>query len=223
MRLSALAATVEDAPDGGEPAGGGVPTFVDQPPADQGYFPPPAVPEKGSPEPFVPSPMSQSPPPGPSAPPPVEQFGHGSTPGGPPPALPPQQPSQFSSFPMPQIPPQQPPQFPQATPQFPQASPQFPQVSPQFTPSAPTPVGAPGPSAPPAWSTPSIPHPAMSNPPPAIPQAPAYSAPTGFKPDQKAINQAQKHAKWAISALNFEDVPTAVKELRNALAQLGAQ
>ena len=33
---------------------------------------------------------------------------------------------------------------------------------------------------------------------------------------------AQKHAKWAISALAFEDVPTAVKELRIALRALGA-
>ncbi|CEI41052.1 hypothetical protein FVEN_g1403 [Fusarium venenatum] len=48
-------------------------------------------------------------------------------------------------------------------------------------------------------------------------------APEKYSTDQKDINQAQKHAKWAISALNFEDVPTAVKELRNALAMLGAQ
>jgi vacuolar protein sorting-associated protein VTA1 len=33
---------------------------------------------------------------------------------------------------------------------------------------------------------------------------------------------AQKHAKWAISALHFEDVDTAVKELRIALRSLGA-
>jgi vacuolar protein sorting-associated protein VTA1 len=33
---------------------------------------------------------------------------------------------------------------------------------------------------------------------------------------------AQKHARWAISALNFEDVNTAVKELRLALQNLGA-
>ncbi|KAF4463187.1 short-chain dehydrogenase reductase sdr, partial [Fusarium albosuccineum] len=98
------------------------------------------------------------------------------------------------------------------------------------------------PSAPPSWSTtPSIPHPAASNPPPAIPQAPVPNpympaqapipAPVpvppvqtrGFTTDHRDINQAQKHAKWAISALNFEDVPTAVKELRNALAMLGAQ
>ncbi|KAH6887745.1 Vta1 like-domain-containing protein [Thelonectria olida] len=240
MQLSGAgprSATVEDAPDIGEPSAGPLPTFIDQPPTqpvDQGYFPPPPPPEK-SPEPFIPSPMSQSPPPGPSMPPPVVQqpLSQTPTPGGPPP-LPSQQPSQFSSFPMPQIPPQQ--------------SPQMPRASPQFTPSAPSPFGGPDPSAPPSWSTtPSVPHPAMSNPPPAIPQpqAPVYSTPppvvprahipppapapapapvpTGFKPDQRAMNQAQKHAKWAISALNFEDVPTAVKELRNALAALGAQ
>ena len=40
--------------------------------------------------------------------------------------------------------------------------------------------------------------------------------------DEAAIAAAQKHAKWAISALNFEDVTTAVRELRKALAQLGA-
>ena len=41
--------------------------------------------------------------------------------------------------------------------------------------------------------------------------------------DDNAIADAQKHAKWAISALNFEDVNTAVKELRLALNTLGAQ
>jgi vacuolar protein sorting-associated protein VTA1 len=40
--------------------------------------------------------------------------------------------------------------------------------------------------------------------------------------DDEAILKAQKHAKWAISALNFEDVPTAIKEFRGALAVLGA-
>ncbi|KAJ9132079.1 Vacuolar protein sorting-associated protein vts1 [Pleurostoma richardsiae] len=43
-----------------------------------------------------------------------------------------------------------------------------------------------------------------------------------FTMDDVAIAQAQKHAKWAISALNFEDVPTAVRELRRALETLGA-
>lgn len=40
--------------------------------------------------------------------------------------------------------------------------------------------------------------------------------------EEAAIAAAQKHAKWAISALAFEDVPTAVKELQSALRQLGA-
>ena len=44
-----------------------------------------------------------------------------------------------------------------------------------------------------------------------------------FVADEEAIMKAQKHARWAISALNFEDVKTAVKELRGALEVLGAQ
>lgn len=45
----------------------------------------------------------------------------------------------------------------------------------------------------------------------------------GSEVDEETIAQAQKHARWAVSALNFDDVNTAVKELRNALASLGAQ
>ena len=41
--------------------------------------------------------------------------------------------------------------------------------------------------------------------------------------DEEAVMKAQKHARWAISALNFEDVPTAIKELRGALETLGAR
>lgn len=40
--------------------------------------------------------------------------------------------------------------------------------------------------------------------------------------DEESIMKAQKHARWAISALNFEDVPTAIRELKGALANLGA-
>ena len=40
--------------------------------------------------------------------------------------------------------------------------------------------------------------------------------------DEEAIMKAQKHARWAISALNFEDVKTAVTELKGALESLGA-
>ena len=41
--------------------------------------------------------------------------------------------------------------------------------------------------------------------------------------DEEAVLKAQKHARWAISALNFEDVNTAVKELKGALESLGAR
>lgn len=41
--------------------------------------------------------------------------------------------------------------------------------------------------------------------------------------DEEAMAMAQKHARWAISALNFEDVPTAIRELRGALEVLGAK
>ncbi|KAG9775742.1 hypothetical protein KCU88_g5049, partial [Aureobasidium melanogenum] len=77
-------------------------------------------------------------------------------------------------------------------------------------------------------------------PPPQIPQNPPQlrqahgSAPAVHQPqqptqsanvvvDEEAIMKAQKHARWAISALNFEDVPTAIRELQGALALLGAR
>ena len=61
---------------------------------------------------------------------------------------------------------------------------------------------------------------------PPIPQPPVYAAPPAQTAnvviDEESIMKAQKHARWAISALNFEDVPTAISELRGALASLGA-
>lgn len=59
---------------------------------------------------------------------------------------------------------------------------------------------------------------------PSQPSAPMSSGPLpgGYKTDDESVMAAQKHAKWAISALNFEDVPTAVQELRVALQSLGA-
>ncbi|KAL5335133.1 Vta1 like-domain-containing protein [Aspergillus crustosus] len=61
-----------------------------------------------------------------------------------------------------------------------------------------------------------------------------FSTPTAVAPptaamvnpqniDDQAIALAQKHARWAVSALAFEDVDTAIKELRNSLKQLGAE
>ncbi|KAK7191761.1 hypothetical protein DPSP01_007203 [Paraphaeosphaeria sporulosa] len=68
------------------------------------------------------------------------------------------------------------------------------------------------------------PHQPQHAPPPhqytQAPQAAMHQGP--FRTDEEAQMAAAKHAKWAISALNFEDVNTAVKELRLALQSLGA-
>ena len=63
-------------------------------------------------------------------------------------------------------------------------------------------------------------HPSFtSNPAPHTTAAP--SQPSNSVDDQ-SISLAQKHARWAVSALTFDDVDTAVKELRNSLKYLGA-
>lgn len=51
---------------------------------------------------------------------------------------------------------------------------------------------------------------------------PPVATRTEYRFDEESVLNAQKHARWAISALNFEDVKTAVKELRGALQSLGA-
>ncbi|PQE31489.1 Vacuolar sorting-associated vts1 protein [Rutstroemia sp. NJR-2017a WRK4] len=58
--------------------------------------------------------------------------------------------------------------------------------------------------------------------PPSAPP-PAQPIPQQLNIDDESIAKAQKHARFAISALNFEDAETAVKELRLALQTLGAQ
>ncbi|KAK2601799.1 hypothetical protein QQS21_004683 [Conoideocrella luteorostrata] len=167
-------ASVEEVADTGEPSA---------PPVQEGYFPHSAP----AAEPFVPSPLSQSP--GPSAsgiPPPPAQVSPVPSPG-----------FQIPMQPSPQIPTKLPSQF---APPPPEPSVPPPQIW-QHTPTAPT----------------SAPIPARQ----AAPLGPPTTA--QFTSNHKSMDQAQKHAKWAISALNFEDVPTAVQELRNALAMLGAQ
>ncbi|GAB7344717.1 hypothetical protein MBLNU457_3187t1 [Dothideomycetes sp. NU457] len=76
------------------------------------------------------------------------------------------------------------------------------------------------PSQPPAAQAPP---PTVTNPPPAVTQPPPTMSTStgGYRTDDESVAAAQKHAKWAMSALNFEDVPTAVKELRIALQSLG--
>ncbi|KAH7412524.1 Vta1 like-domain-containing protein [Cadophora sp. MPI-SDFR-AT-0126] len=94
---------------------------------------------------------------------------------------------------------------------------------------------------PPQFSHPRAQQPANYAPPPVQPQQPIYQAPppqaqrynplppdppapkkTELITDDQSIAKAQKHCRWAISALNFEDANTAVRELREALKTLGA-
>ncbi|KAK1145937.1 hypothetical protein N8T08_003884 [Aspergillus melleus] len=56
-----------------------------------------------------------------------------------------------------------------------------------------------------------------------IPVASTPSSANASAVDDNAIAQAQKHARWAVSALTFDDVDTAIKELKNSLKQLGAE
>lgn len=74
--------------------------------------------------------------------------------------------------------------------------------------------------------SPSAPQTYYQAPPTVPPPAPApvqqANAVAAYRTDDEATMAAQKHARWAISALNFEDVNTAVKELRLALQSLGA-
>lgn len=58
---------------------------------------------------------------------------------------------------------------------------------------------------------------------PAVPApAPVPGQATSQAVDDQAIASAQKHARWAVSALTFDDVNTAINELRNSLRCLGA-
>ncbi|EON62127.1 hypothetical protein W97_01346 [Coniosporium apollinis CBS 100218] len=89
----------------------------------------------------------------------------------------------------------------------------------------------PPPPPPPQTQPPQVHAPAAAAWPPARQQQPPAPEPMvshdvgtagAYRTDDEAIASAAKHAKWAVSALNFEDVDTAVKELRIALRSLGA-
>lgn len=123
--------------------------------------------------------------------------------------------------------PSEPPAFPSAV--FPSA-PALPPHPPSFFHAPPAAVAGTPPSfkSPPA-STAAAPPPHPSPPPIAArPTAPAPPPPPPRTVEAKTDNfdpvtvaQVQKHAKWAISALNYDDFETARKELRLALAMLG--
>ncbi|KAK5658966.1 hypothetical protein OQA88_1784 [Cercophora sp. LCS_1] len=101
-----------------------------------------------------------------------------------------------------------------------------PVVPPTFAPSPPPTAAVASPPAHPpmdSFYTNTTPTTHTTRPPPqAAPRASYVPAPPPDTVDEAAMVNAQKHAKWAISALNFEDVNTAVRELRRALELLGA-
>lgn len=58
---------------------------------------------------------------------------------------------------------------------------------------------------------------------PPVAPAPVASSQSSHSVDDNAIALAQKHARWAVSALTFDDVNTTIKELKNSLKQLGVE
>jgi vacuolar protein sorting-associated protein VTA1 len=59
----------------------------------------------------------------------------------------------------------------------------------------------------------------LTSPAPSAPPQAATAPPA--VPTRKQTDQAQKHAKFAVSALDYDDYATARLELRKALALLG--
>ncbi|KUJ24688.1 DUF605-domain-containing protein [Mollisia scopiformis] len=144
-------------------------------------------------------------------------------------------PEDFESFPPPTLPddPPMPPQdFYRQSPPAQQPHVPPPQVTAYTPPVQQSPYQPPHQQPPPQFQPPPQqyqPPPQQYQPPPQrhIPAPAPAQAPAPIRKDQlitddMSIAKAQKHARWAISALNFEDAETAVKELRAALQTLGA-
>ncbi|BGP15248.1 hypothetical protein JCM10213_000709 [Rhodosporidiobolus nylandii] len=79
------------------------------------------------------------------------------------------------------------------------------------------------PSAPvlPSAPLPPAPPPPPSAPAPTLPPPPVAAAAAQENYDPATVAKVQKHARWAISALDYEDWETARRELRAALGMLG--
>src|SRR5262249_34142515 len=54
----------------------------------------------------------------------------------------------------------------------------------------------------------------------ADPPTPKLKTETGYEPSYEALQSAQKCAKFAVSALQFDDLPYAIQNLREALKLL---
>ncbi|KAJ0122067.1 hypothetical protein J7T55_002578 [Diaporthe amygdali] len=226
------AATVEDAPDPDlkrDSAGVSLPhtPVLPDPPAsvpDNDELKLPSAPGYGDEAGSTASPGYFDPPPtlpSPISPPTNEPTSFTPTAGAPGPSAPewtPTPPPASSSF--------APPSAPSGPPTFAPSAPSTAAVAPPPTFSPPptnlTPQNIPPPASIPRPVAPTPTSFASSVPAPTAPGGFGQQAPAAFTADDAAMSQAQKHAKWAISALNFEDVPTAVRELRRALETLGA-
>lgn len=55
---------------------------------------------------------------------------------------------------------------------------------------------------------------------PLAPRVAFGAQPAGYRPTMRQIEEAQKHARMAFSALNFEDVGSAVEDLCVSLRNL---
>ena len=205
----------QTAPANGEVSPLGPPSTAAPPSIGGGYFP--RVPDDPHAAPDSDAPLL------PSAP--------GGIPGSPPDATPISPPADITDHPpVPDFPssPAAPPP-PQQYPPHPPPPATQPHQGPQFHHHHPPPPTQPSYSTYGSVSLPSAPTPQQADyyhqataPPPPQAVAPTQQQ-EEIVPDEETIAKAQKHARWAISALNFDDVATAVKELRGALETLGAR
>lgn len=189
-------------------------TLPDAPHGNAGYFDPAATPQP----PSIPSPMS----------PPLQPS---AGPGDLPQRWTPTPPAADTAF--------SPPPPKEENNQYAQNSAPEPATAPPTF--APSPAAMPAVAPPPALVSPPASYMNMAPNPSTVsygqPSAPAISsntatahastaptiAPGGYNVDDASVRKAQKHCKWAISALNFEDAATAVRELELALQTLGAR
>ncbi|KPV77422.1 uncharacterized protein RHOBADRAFT_51277 [Rhodotorula graminis WP1] len=163
----------------------------------------------------------EQPPPSRAATPPVPSFldqpastsGEPVTPGGP--VTPVPETHQTSDLPVPQAHVAfDPPAFPSAVfPSAPALPPQQPHPPPPHGAAAPPSARSLAPTSVAARAPPAA---AAAAPPPVAPPPPRRD-----EYDPMEVAQMQKHCRWAVSALNYDDFETARKELRLALAMLG--
>lgn len=127
-------------------------------------------------------------------------------------------PDTFQSFPSPSP-------IPPADPRAPHNPSSF--YSQPSGPSSPSVTQPPTFTQPPAGNVPIVSRPVHQSVPISTPPAASAGVASGSGSsqtvDDHAISLAQKHARWAVSALTFDDVNTAIKELRNSLKHLGAE